>query len=53
MCFPEDNSHTSEFYELSGSKMSVKLMYNESYFDMVSLPHLRSRAAKIPFKDPK
>ncbi|CAH8584845.1 unnamed protein product [Schistosoma intercalatum] len=53
MCFPEDNSHTSEFYELNGSKMSVKLMYNESYFDMVSLPHLRSRAAKIPFKDPK
>ncbi|KAH9581884.1 Leukocyte elastase inhibitor, variant 3 [Schistosoma haematobium] len=53
MCFPEDNSHTSEFYELNGSKMIVKLMYNESYFDMVSLPHLRSRAAKIPFKDPK
>ncbi|CAI2731831.1 unnamed protein product [Schistosoma spindalis] len=51
--FPEDNSHTSEFYALNGPKMSVKLMYNESYFNMISLPHLKSHAVKIPFKNPK
>ncbi|CAH8619331.1 unnamed protein product [Schistosoma rodhaini] len=53
LSFPEDNSHTSEFYELNGSKLSVKLMHNESYFNMASLPHLKSRAVKIPFKNPK
>ncbi|CAH8645728.1 unnamed protein product [Schistosoma rodhaini] len=53
LSFPDDNTHTSEFYELNGSKMSVKLMHKESYFNMASLPHLKSRAVKIPFKNPK
>ncbi|CAH8580907.1 unnamed protein product [Heterobilharzia americana] len=52
LAFPEINTHDSEFHKLDGSKMEVKLMFKESFFDMVELPHLKSRAIKIPFKDP-
>ncbi|CAH8615703.1 unnamed protein product [Heterobilharzia americana] len=52
LAFPKINTHDSKFYKLDGSKMKVQLMYNESFFDMVELPHLKSRAVKIPFEDP-
>ncbi|CAH8537906.1 unnamed protein product [Schistosoma turkestanicum] len=53
LAFPDYNTHTSEFHKLDGSTMDVKLMYNESYYSLVNLPDLKSRAVKIPFKDPK
>nr|CAX69453.1 Serpin B6 (Placental thrombin inhibitor) [Schistosoma japonicum] len=51
--FPEYNSHVSEFHKLDGSNINVKLMFNEANFNLTSLPHLQSRAIKIPFKNPK
>ncbi|CAH8645571.1 unnamed protein product [Schistosoma rodhaini] len=51
--FPNENSHDSDFFKLDGSTMNVELMYNVSYFNMVILPHLKSRAIKLPFIDPK
>lgn len=51
--FPNENSHDSDFFKLDGSTMSVKLMCDVSYFSMVILPHLESRAIKVPFMDPK
>ncbi|KAK4468903.1 hypothetical protein MN116_008063 [Schistosoma mekongi] len=53
LAFPEYNSHVSEFSKLDGSKINVKLMFNEAHFNLASLPHLESRAVKIPFKNPK
>ncbi|CAH8538975.1 unnamed protein product [Schistosoma turkestanicum] len=50
--FPEHNSYIKEFHGLDMSKMEVKYMFIESSFDLVSLPLLKSRAIKIPFKDP-
>ncbi|VDP50751.1 unnamed protein product [Schistosoma margrebowiei] len=50
--FPYEDSHDSDFFKLDGSTMNVKLMYNLSYFSMVILPDLESRAIKIPFIDP-
>ncbi|CAH8864137.1 unnamed protein product [Trichobilharzia szidati] len=50
--FPEFKSHDSDFHKLDGSKMTVKLMFTESSFNIITLPHLNSRAVKIPFKDP-
>ncbi|CAI2731842.1 unnamed protein product [Schistosoma spindalis] len=51
--FLQGSSHESDFYKLDGSTMNVKLMYMNSSFEIVSLPHLNSRAIKMPFKDPK
>ncbi|CAH8603013.1 unnamed protein product [Schistosoma margrebowiei] len=51
--FLQGSSHESDFFKLDGSTMNVKLMYMNSSFKTVSLPHLKSRAIKIPFKDPR
>ncbi|XP_018646704.1 serpin, putative [Schistosoma mansoni] len=51
--FLQGSSHESDFFKLDGSTMNVKLMYMNSSFDMTSLPDLKSRAIKIPFKNPK
>ncbi|CAH8819214.1 unnamed protein product [Schistosoma curassoni] len=51
--FPVSNSHVDKFFRLDRSKIDVRFMYINSSFGMVSLPHLKSRAIKIPFKSPK
>ncbi|CAH8539024.1 unnamed protein product [Schistosoma turkestanicum] len=50
--FLQGSSHESDFFNLDGSKRNVKLMYMNAPFEMVNLPHLKSRAVKIPFKRP-
>ncbi|CAH8299219.1 unnamed protein product [Schistosoma turkestanicum] len=51
--FLPEASADSDFYTLDGLTIHVRLMYNESYFKMTSLPDLMAQAVKIPFKDPK
>ncbi|CAH8290577.1 unnamed protein product [Schistosoma turkestanicum] len=51
--FLPEASADSDFYTLDGLTINVRLMYNESYFKMTSLPHLMAQAVKIPFKDPQ
>ncbi|VDQ01772.1 unnamed protein product [Trichobilharzia regenti] len=51
--FPGLKSYNSDFHRLDGSKMPVKLMHTESYFEMIDLRQFNSRAVKIPFKDPR
>ncbi|CAH8299199.1 unnamed protein product, partial [Schistosoma turkestanicum] len=51
--FLPNASIDSDFYTLDGLTINVRLMYNESFFGMTSLPHFMARAVKIPFKDPK
>ncbi|CAI2731840.1 unnamed protein product [Schistosoma spindalis] len=51
--FPVFNSYNDKFSCLDKSKIDVTFMHINSSFNMVSLPHLKSRAIKIPFKNPK